>query len=177
MTMKRWMKKLLSQKDTIRVAVTGSRRLKHDVYTPLIYDYLDDFFSEIPTNRKIIIASGLAKGPDQRGITYAESQGYDVERFEAQWTNGGEVNKNAGIERNIEMIDTIDVLIAFWDGKSNGTKHAIQYAAEKKKIVIVYILPIIHDEEAEERNSYAQKQKGRRDFNSQNRGSYPPRKW
>lgn len=176
--MKRWMKKLLMGKESLRVAITGSRRLKNDIYAPFIFDHLDDFFAEIPLSKKIVVLSGMAAGPDKRGIMYAQSQGFEVERFEAQWQGqGGDTNKNAGIERNIKMLDTADVMIAFWDGKSSGTKHAIQYAAERKLLVMVYVLPIIHDEEAEERNSYAQKQKSRGNFNPQNRGGYAPRKW
>ena len=39
--------------------------------------------------------------------------------------------KSAGFRRNEQMAEFADALIAFWDGKSHGTKHMIDTATEK----------------------------------------------
>ena len=46
-------------------------------------------------------------------------------RFPADWDKYG---KAAGYKRNGEMARNADALIAFWDGKSRGTKHMIDLA-------------------------------------------------
>ena len=42
--------------------------------------------------------------------------------------------------RNLQIVDNCDYLLAFWDGKSRGTKFAIDYAEKKEvpsKIIIL----------------------------------------
>ena len=73
----------------------------------------------------ITIISGTAKGADRLGERYAKDRGYRVERFPANWDRDG--NK-AGPLRNIEMAKHADALIAFWDGRSRGTRHMIDTA-------------------------------------------------
>ncbi len=73
----------------------------------------------------IEIISGTAKGADQLGERYAEEMGYKIKRFPAEWDKYG---KGAGFRRNTIMAKYSDTLIAFWDGKSNGTKHMIGVA-------------------------------------------------
>lgn len=80
---------------------------------------------------KIRIVSGGARGADKLGKQYAQIAHYDVSRFPADWETYG---KSAGYRRNAEMAKfasedgNIGVLIAFWDGKSRGTKHMIDLA-------------------------------------------------
>lgn len=58
----------------------------------------------------------------------------DPKVFEADWNKHG---KAAGPIRNKEMVSESDGLIAFWDGKSRGTKNAIDCAVADEKIVII----------------------------------------
>jgi hypothetical protein len=74
---------------------------------------------------KAVIVSRGAKGADTLGETFAASKNFSVIRFRADWTLYG---KRAGIIRNTEMAVNSDALIAFWDGKSSGTKHMIEEA-------------------------------------------------
>lgn len=58
-----------------------------------------------------------------------------MKRFPAKWKEYG---KAAGFVRNSEMADYSDMLIAFWDGKSKGTKNMIDNAKKKKvKVKVV----------------------------------------
>lgn len=76
----------------------------------------------------ITIISGDAQGADQLGTRYAEAKGYKVMHFPANWQKYG---KSAGYKRNEEMAKHADALVAFWDGKSRGTKHMIDIATKK----------------------------------------------
>ena len=80
------------------------------------------------------IVSGGARGADSFGERVANRRGYKLTIFKAKW---GELGKQAGILRNIEMAEYADALIAFWDGGSRGTKHMIREAGKKKLPVII----------------------------------------
>ena len=74
---------------------------------------------------EIEIVSGTANGADKLGEKYANDNGYPIKQFSANWDKYG---KSAGYKRNAQMADYADTLIAFWDGKSRGTKHMIDLA-------------------------------------------------
>ena len=80
---------------------------------------------------KIRIVSGAARGADRLGEQYAKVTGYEVSKFPADWDR---LVKRAGYVRNAEMAKfaaadkNYGVLVAFWDGKSRGTKHMIDLA-------------------------------------------------
>lgn len=73
----------------------------------------------------ITIICGQARGADTLGEQYAKTHKYPVQYFPANWERYG---KTAGYIRNTEMAMSADALVAFWDGKSHGTKHMIQTA-------------------------------------------------
>lgn len=56
--------------------------------------------------------------------------------YEADW---GKHGKAAGPIRNSKMIADADALVAFWDGKSRGTRDCILQAAGKIPVLIVPI--------------------------------------
>lgn len=85
-----------------------------------------DFFFSRQTPTAIIC--GEARGADSLGRKYAEEHGIAVESFPANWKKYG---RSAGYIRNQEMADHADALIAFWDGKSRGTKNMIDIAKKK----------------------------------------------
>lgn len=80
---------------------------------------------------RVCIVSGTARGADKLGELYAERTGLHTYRFPADWDG---IGKRAGYVRNAEMAkfavedDNDGMLIAFWDGKSRGTKHMIDLA-------------------------------------------------
>lgn len=74
------------------------------------------------------IVSGTAQGADKLGERYAKENNIKITRFFPKWN---ELGKIAGIVRNHEMGDYADALIAFWDGKSKGTKDMINYVKYK----------------------------------------------
>ena len=84
----------------------------------------------------ITIISGNARGADKLGEKYAEEKGYNCEKYPADWDQYG---KAAGYIRNEEMAKVGTHLIAFWDGKSPGTKSMIDLA-DKYKLKVRVIL-------------------------------------
>lgn len=88
---------------------------------------------------KIIIKEvvcGGAKGADSLGARWAKENNIPIKYFLPDWKNYG---KSAGIIRNHQMGDYADYLIAFWDGKSRGTKDMISYMKTINKHGEVYI--------------------------------------
>lgn len=57
--------------------------------------------------------------------------------YEAKWEIWG---KRAGIIRNEEMVNAADAVIVFWDGKSPGSKHVIDYAKKINIPVKVHLI-------------------------------------
>ena len=105
-----------------RVIVAGSREFKD---YQLLEKTLDDFLQDRKEPTRILC--GMAHGADELGLLYAHRHNYELEKHPAKWNIHG---KRAGFIRNEEMANNADALIAFWDGKSHGTKDMIQRAKE-----------------------------------------------
>jgi len=110
----------------MKVIIAGSRDFND--YEKLVKK-CDFYLSNV---RDIEIVSGTARGADKLGERYAKERCYPIKEFPANWDEYG---KSAGSIRNREMADYADALIAFWDGKSRGTKDMIE-AAQKKGLRI-----------------------------------------
>lgn len=80
------------------------------------------------------VVSGGAKGADAMGEHLADYYELPVKVFRAEWKAYG---KSAGPIRNEEMAKYADVLLAFWDGQSKGTKHMIKRAINNGLLVKV----------------------------------------
>lgn len=80
------------------------------------------------------IVCGRARGADTLGEKFARDYNYRILYFPANWNTYG---KSAGFIRNAEMAENADVLIAFWNGKSSGTKHMIETARKHGLSVLV----------------------------------------
>ena len=87
------------------------------------------------------IVSGNARGVDSLGERYALENNIPLRTFPAQWEEYKEAeDKNvgqAGPDRNKDMAEVGDVLLAYWDGESSGTKNMIETAKENGLEVVV----------------------------------------
>lgn len=110
-----------------RVIVAGGRDFSN-------YELLESKLNRILQNitDEIVIVCGMARGADTLGERYAKANGIRVEYYPADWNKYG---KSAGYIRNEQMAKNADALIAFWDGKSKGTKNMIDIA-EKYRLKI-----------------------------------------
>lgn len=79
-------------------------------------------------NCEVIVVSGHASGADSLGERYAQERGLECELHPADWHAHG---RAAGPIRNAQMADVANALIAFWDGKSRGTKNMIDTATKR----------------------------------------------
>jgi hypothetical protein len=86
---------------------------------------LDEYLADKLDKYDITILCGDAQGADAMGLAYASTHGLKVEHFPAEWSKFGTA---AGPVRNKKMAQSADAVIAFWDGKSPGTKDMIQCA-------------------------------------------------
>ena len=112
-----------------KVIVAGSRTILNEQF---VYEWLDLLIN--PNSTKIV--SGGAKGPDSLALRYAKDNKIEWALLLADWDK---YKNSAGIMRNKEMGDYADALIAFWDGKSRGTKHMIDYMVHlKKPVTVIY---------------------------------------
>lgn len=104
----------------MRTIIAGSRD----------FNDVDIFASEMKAFEKYIttVVCGGARGADDMGRRWAIENNIYVHMFPANWKKYG---KSAGIRRNVEMAKNADALIAFWDGKSVGTKHMIDEAKKR----------------------------------------------
>lgn len=107
-----------------KVIIAGGRDFSnHTLLREKCDSVLRDKAKDLDT--EIVIVSGKAKGADYHGELYAKERNYRINEYPADWNKYG---KRAGYLRNKEMAKASDALIAFWDGKSKGTKHMIDLA-------------------------------------------------
>jgi len=94
----------------MRVAVVGSRGLT-----------VNDLGKYLPEGTTEIISGG-ARGIDTCAREYAVSHGIKLTEFLPEYEKYG---RAAPIKRNVTIIENSDIVLAFWDGKSPGTKFVI----------------------------------------------------
>ena len=83
--------------------------------------------SKLPS--EAVIVHGGAPGADRTAGFLADDFGFAVEEHPAEWEKHG---KRAGFLRNVEMLESgVDLVLAFWDGASRGTKHMIDEARKR----------------------------------------------
>lgn len=122
----------------MKVAVIGSRTFKD---RDLMFTTLDQI-AGIST-----VVSGGAPGADRLAEEYAKTRKLNLTVHLAEWNNiehpeatvrvkfGRKYDANAGYRRNKTIVNESDLVVAFWDGKSNGTNHAMKYARKINKEV------------------------------------------
>lgn len=83
----------------------------------------------------IQVISGTANGADKLGERYSELRNFGpIAKFVPDWNKHG---KRAGFIRNEAMAIWATHLVAFWDGKSKGTRHMIETAKRYELVIKV----------------------------------------
>lgn len=115
----------------LKLIVAGGREFKdYQRLSAEIFAYAEG----VGDNVGVSLVSGMARGADALGYRFAKEHNVKVYEFPADWNKYG---KRAGYLRNAEMAQFADALMAFWDGKSRGTKHMIDYMTQMGKPVVV----------------------------------------
>jgi hypothetical protein len=108
----------------MRVAVVGSRGLS----VPDLGAYLPPETTEI--------VSGGARGVDTSAREYAAAHGIKLTEFLPEYEKYG---RRAPLVRNITIIENADLVMAFWDGSSHGTKFVIEECRNRGVPVRIFI--------------------------------------
>lgn len=109
----------------MKVAVIGSRNL----VVPDLQNYLPEDVTEI--------VSGGARGIDRCAREYALTHRIKLTEFLPEYSRYGRI---APLKRNLQIVDYSDAVIAFWDGKSSGTKNVIDICKSRNVRISVHIL-------------------------------------
>lgn len=108
----------------MKVAIIGSRNLT-----------VTDLENYLPVDVTEIVSGG-ARGIDTCARNYAIRNGIKITEFLPQYDKYGH---GAPLKRNLQIIDDSDMVIAFWDGKSRGTRYVIENCKKRNKKVTVFI--------------------------------------
>ena len=116
-------------KRQIKLAIVGGRDFSD-------YPYLTSKIDELRQKYTVTeIVSGGAKGADSLGERYAKENHIPTKIFPAQWDVYG---RSAGYKRNVLIVEECDMVAAFWDGCSKGTKLTIDIARAQGKTVLIF---------------------------------------
>ena len=108
----------------MKVAVIGSRSL-----------FVRDLSKYLPEGTTELVSGG-ARGVDTSAREYARANGLPIKEFLPDYATLG---KGAPLQRNLLIIEYADVVLAFWDGKSRGTKFVIDNCKKMGKPVKVFL--------------------------------------
>lgn len=106
----------------MKIAVIGSRGLE-----------ISNLEKYLPSGTTEIISGG-AKGIDACAKKYAIANGIKLTEFLPQYEKYG---KSAPLKRNVTIIENADIVAAFRDGKSSGTRFVIEKCREFGKEIHV----------------------------------------
>lgn len=128
------------------VIIAGGRNFTNK---DLMRSHLISLVEEGWLDKEPTILCGMAKGADSVAYELCKHEfGLEVLEFPADWKDLSEpcvikqnayglYNALAGMKRNKEMAKNACSLIAFWDGKSRGTKDMIELMEQAGKRVKV----------------------------------------
>lgn len=108
----------------MRVAVIGSRGL--------LVDNLEEYLPGETTE----IISGGARGVDASAKDHALQHGLKLTEYLPEYARYG---RAAPLKRNITIIENADLVLAFWDGTSRGTKYVIDNCKKRNIPVKIYM--------------------------------------
>ena len=121
----------------MKLAIVGSRTFntyKHYALLSNTIHYHFRYYSYIANNLRLV--SGGARGADTLAERFAKERDLGIIVYKPDWDKHGRI---AGFIRNQQIVDTCDMVLAFWDGKSKGTQDTINKAKKAKKpTFIVY---------------------------------------
>jgi hypothetical protein len=114
----------------VRLAIVGSRGFAE-------LDRVRDYVAKL--HPKCTVISGGARGVDTVAELAARARGLAVEVFHADWEGAG---RRAGLLRNRRIVESCEELVAFWDGRSPGTRNSLDWARQLRRPVEVVLVPV-----------------------------------
>jgi len=114
----------------MNIAIVGSRSFKD---YELLKSEIKKFISE-KSLETVKIVSGGAVGADTLAEKFAEEKGFETLIFLPEREKYG---RNACLVRNTQIVEAADVVFAFWNGISKGTKDSIKKAEKMNKELFI----------------------------------------
>ena len=112
----------------MKVGIVGSRHFSEP-------DRVTDYVRTLPTNASII--TGSASGVDAAATKAARARGIAVQVIAASFDELADATRAAA--RNQRLVNACDVVVAFWDGSSEGTRATVERALDSGKEVHVFV--------------------------------------
>ncbi|HVB77834.1 MAG TPA: hypothetical protein VNI34_08555 [Candidatus Nitrosotalea sp.] len=112
----------------MRVGIVGSRHFPEP-------ERVVEYVRALPAGASIV--TGSASGVDAAATRAARDRGLHVRTLGASFEEVRD--EAAAAERNQRLIDACDLLVAFWDGASSGTRRTIERALDSSREVHVYV--------------------------------------
>ncbi|HXM71751.1 MAG TPA: SLOG family protein [Candidatus Dormibacteraeota bacterium] len=112
----------------MRVAIVGSRRFSEPAR-------VSDYVNALPP--RALIITGSASGVDAAATKAARAKGIPVQVIPASFDELSDAARSAA--RNQRLVDACDLLVAFWDGSSKGTRSTVERALDSGKEVHVFV--------------------------------------
>lgn len=112
----------------MKVAIVGSRHFADP-------GRVTDYVKSLPKNASVL--TGSASGVDAAATKAARERGMAVQVMAASFDEMSDATKAAA--RNQRLVNTCDVLVAFWDGSSEGTRATVERALDSGKEVHVFV--------------------------------------
>jgi len=112
----------------LKVAIVGSRHFSEP-------DRVADYVRSLPAKASIL--TGSASGVDAAATKAAREKGIPVQVMPASFDEMADASRAAA--RNQRLVDACDVLVAFWDGSSKGTRATVERALDSGKEVHVFV--------------------------------------
>lgn len=109
----------------MKIAIIGSRNLT-----------VTDLGRYLPTQITEIISGGV-RGIDRCVHDYAHANKIPLTEILPDYRRYG---KGAPLKRNLQIIGCADAVIAFWDGKSHGTRYVVEQCRKQNIPVTVHLL-------------------------------------
>jgi hypothetical protein len=116
----------------MKIAVVGSRGFDG---AEKLCEILDLYIDQITD-----LITGGAKGADRMAEEWAKAHNIPVTLYLPQPKYG----KGQFSQRNKEIVDNCDYVIAFWDEKSKGTKHVMDLCQKRNKRLLMILLPYLY---------------------------------
>ena len=128
-------------KQTHNILVTGTRTYKN---TKELEELLNKHITQLYLNgvkhENITFLSGTTPGADRLCEQYAQTHGYKIQKYPANWNKHG---NTAGVLHSIEMVKDCHYAFIFYNGYSKGTGHIIKLLNKHNK---PYTLALYHDD-------------------------------
>jgi len=112
----------------MRVGIVGSRHFPE-------LERVAEYVRSLPATTSLV--TGSASGVDATATRAARDKGLPVRVLGASFEEAADAG--SAMERNQRLVGSCDVLVAFWDGSSPGTRRTVERALDSGREVHVFV--------------------------------------